>query len=102
MHRLKSIRLAALLAASLILANCATPSVPPAEDPAPAAVDPRICKAPKPEPLTEGSIVQPATTEEATETGRHLQSDAASRMWGREGWDIAALGRKRLCPPPDS
>ena len=88
------IRKAVPFALSSLLATCATLSNP--AQPAPLAVDPRLCADVKPEPAVEGSIVAPVTDEERTAVEAHLTSDARSRDWGREGWARAALA-KALC-----
>lgn len=87
-----------LFALCLMSASCATPSNPdPVKPPAPVAVDPRLCAPLKPEPEPRGSIVAPASTDEALATGEHLDSDAEARDWGRQGWDRAALAMAAFC-----
>ena len=98
-----TLRAVALCAASLILTSCGARSshpVDPVARPAPVAPDARLCAALKPEPATDGAIVQPVTPEEREATRRFLMAEAAARDWGREGWERAAIGR-RTCRPRD-
>lgn len=83
-----------------MLASCATHSVPPIEQPAPKAPDPRICVPVKEEPPVQGSVVAPATEEEREALRLFLNGYAETRGWGREGWAIALLAQKHVCGPP--
>lgn len=98
----RTLRGVALIAVSLILTSCGGRSNLPDEpiaQPAPAAVDPRLCAPLKPEPPTRGSVIEPVTLEEAAAVGDHLTSDAEAREWAREGWDRAAIARLACGPP---
>lgn len=93
---------AVLLAASLILASCATRSdrpVEPVVQPKPQAVDARLCAPLKAEPPVMGSIVQPVTPEEAEAARQFLTAEAEARAWGREGWARAAVAAEGCDPP---
>ncbi|MGQ2989533.1 MAG: hypothetical protein ACT6RD_11830 [Brevundimonas sp.] len=97
-----TLRGAALIAASLILASCNGRSslpVEPVVQPAPVAVDPRLCAPLKPEPPVRGSVILPVTPEEVEAVRDHLTSDAEARDWAREGWDRAAIARLACGPP---
>lgn len=84
--------------ASSLLTACATPSRPkPVEQPAPRAVDPRVCARIEAEPPVKGGIVQPATDAERAATDAFLNGEAEARAWGRRGWDRADLAKREAC-----
>lgn len=96
-------RLAVLIATSLTLASCAKPSGPeagPIEPPAPPAPDPRLCAPVPPEPPVEGSIIAPATAEEAEAVRRFLNGEAVARAWGRDLEGRARLTVDTVCRSP--
>jgi len=79
---------------SSLLLGCATHSKPgPVREPAPKAVDPRVCARIEPEPPVQGGIVQPATAAERAETEAFLNGEAEARAWGRRGWERVGLAK---------
>ena len=97
-ERFQGFRPWALALAALTLTACATPSKPgPIAQPAPKAVDPRICARIEPEPAVQGGIVQPATDREREATDAFLNGEAEARSWGRRGWERADLARRSAC-----
>ena len=65
--------------------------------PAPKAVDPRICARSEPEPAVQGGVVQAATDEERAKLDAFLNGEAEARSWGRRGWERADLARRSAC-----
>lgn len=89
-------RIAVLCVSALILASCATPSLPdpgPIEQPAAEACDPRLTAPIEVEPPVVGTIVQPVTPDEVDGTRTFLNGEAEARSWGRRGWDRAAVAQ---------
>lgn len=81
-----------------LLSACATPSSPgEVAQPAPKAVDPRICAHSEPEPAVQGGVVQAATDEERAKLDAFLNGEAEARSWGRRGWERADLARRSAC-----
>lgn len=80
------------VAGALLLTACATPSTPPPiAQPAPKAVDPRVCAKAELEPKIAGGIVQPTTDQERDATAAFLNYVSEALSWGRRGWERAAV-----------
>jgi len=85
--------------AVLVLASCAdNPKPGPIAQPAPRAVDPRLCADLEPEPAVQGSLVQPVTAEEQEAVQRFLEAELDVRSWGLRGWQRADIAKTTLCP----
>lgn len=97
------IRKVVLFASLSLLTSCATPSSPPPDvkQPAPFAVDPRLCADARPEPtLPDGaSIPQPVGEEEAAAAEKFLGWVQAALDWGRSYAATADVARTTLCRP---
>lgn len=79
--------------------SCAThlKEPPPVVEPAPKAVDPRVCAKADPPPVRAGGFVQPATPDERAATEAFLNYVSEIASWGRRGWERAAIARKASC-----
>lgn len=96
------IRPVALFASFLLLTACATPSnppIPPVEQPAPQAVDPRLCADVQAEPrLPDGaSFPQPVGEAEVAATELFLGWVQAALDWGRQYAGRATVAKDTLC-----
>lgn len=85
-----------------LLTACATPSSqppPPVEQPAPEAVDPRLCADVAPEPrLPDGAgLPQPVGEAEAAATELFLGWTQAVLDWGRKYAGVATVAKDSLC-----